>query len=106
MYNCPYCNKSLKHKRSLDRHVEQFHQAADIEATPPEPENGRPIVPPAPITPPELAHSAPVKPEPLEIKAPEPKDEYYCVDCGHKGLQHGMPACPGCGAGLVWEGIK
>lgn len=102
MYNCPYCQKTLKYKRSLDRHIEQFHVGGQAAKAKDEDTN-----PPAtPETPPELAHSAPVVPETINFKAPEAETEYYCVDCGHKGLKHGMPACPGCGNTLSWDGIK
>ena len=44
--------------------------------------------------------------EPIGVVTP-PKDEpnYFCEDCGCKGLTPGQPFCSGCGKGIDWSGV-
>ena len=44
--------------------------------------------------------------EPIGVVTP-PKDEpnYFCDDCGCKGLTPGQPYCPGCGEEIDWRGV-
>lgn len=105
-YTCPNCQKVLKHKRSLDRHVAQYHADAPEAPEAVKANTGGTMTPDAPETPPELAYSAPAPVDELRIKAPELPTEYYCIDCGHKGLTNGQPNCPGCGSGLAWAEVK
>ena len=44
--------------------------------------------------------------EPIGVVTP-PKDEpnYFCQDCGCKGLTPGQPYCPDCGHKIDWSGV-
>lgn len=98
MPKCPYCDKELKYKRTLDRHVKQFH--ADQATAPAEPE-----------TPLETPHSEPEtteapSAESLSIVKPPAEQSFYCVDCGAEGIKKGQASCPKCGGAFDWSKIN
>lgn len=82
MYICPDCQKQLKSKRSLEQHRVKYH-------------GGQP--------------AAPASSDAAELEIQPPAADtgdtvYQCSNCGGK-VSKGMPACPGCGLGLNWEGL-
>ncbi|CAI82868.1 hypothetical protein [Dehalococcoides mccartyi] len=91
MYTCSVCGKTLKLKRSLDRHMTQFHSLA-APATDPNPE-------------PEAIPEAIPEAAELKIQAP-PKRDYYCIDCGYSPIRKGTTACPKCGGAFDWGAIE
>lgn len=98
MPKCPYCSKELKHKRSLDRHVNQFH--TDQATAPADAETAT-----------DLAHSESETPdtpaaERLSIVKPPAEQPFYCVDCGADGIKKGQAACPKCGGTFNWRNIN
>ncbi len=92
MFNCPKCQKAIKTKKSLARHMAKQH-----------PENPG-------DSPPETIN---LKAEVLEIKAPKIKKEtifeglrgYHCIDCG-KAINKGIESCPHCGTKLDWSKVE
>lgn len=90
-YNCQYCGKSFKSKKSKDRH--------EMETCPDRPEK-------------EPGGKADVRV--LEIKKPpvkKPASEktesinYQCLGCG-ASLSKGQTPCPACGEPLNWGDIE
>lgn len=98
-YKCPNCSKGpFASTASLNRHLAKYH------ATP----ETNPIAdPPASSgTDPAQAADPPAQGQALNIKAPPETPDYYCVDCGHKGIKKGQPICPNCGGGFAWDKVK
>lgn len=94
MYNCPVCQKAIKHRHNLDRHISEQH---------PDYKPGKPKV--------EKVASA--TKNSLKIKPPEVKTNdkaklkeagFYCNDC-KTTVDKFVTPCPGCGKPLNWLGL-
>ena len=85
MYQCKYCSKILKTKKSLNRH--------EKEVCP-----GRPKGEETPV----------VEVSTFEVKKPSPKTKetgeksYHHIDCGGP-LKKGQTPCPACGQFVDWS---
>lgn len=101
-YQCPECQKILKTRKSLNRHLENQHQ----KGVPPGPTGS----PPGPAGP--VVIKVAQKPVKLEIKKPEFKKEpaqadargYHHIDCGGD-LVRGQSPCPRCGKEIDWSQV-
>jgi len=79
-YNCPECHKSLKSKRSLDRHTEKFHAADNSDN-----------------------QDAETLDLDIEKDNASPKT-FHCGNCDTV-INQGAETCPGCGQPLDWNGL-
>lgn len=85
-FQCLECQKVLKTKKSLKRHMETQHHS------PKEPAGKEIKI---------LEIKMPATKKPA---SPEPKG-YHCNNCG-AALSKGQTPCPACGEALNWEGIE
>ena len=96
-YQCPTCQKVLKTKKSLNRHIKTQHPE---QPGPGSETKEKPAVKALEVL---AIKKPPEHKEKTETKEPETSG-YHCVGCGGQ-LSKGQNPCPTCGAELDWSQV-